>query len=242
MNNASILTLDLFTKVNDDFEKRQYLILSELQKISSEFQYYKIYPHLSQLIELRKTLLEIIERLSDLRNKFPKRIGKIDWVNQTIEHDVVFIDGTDLSAVEDLINWAVPELERVIHEGISIHEYVENDLSIEHVGILPNYRDEGYFFLPDNTSRSLNLFRFELSIFQSAEDQFRSLKTKFLKAVEQGKAKISPGSIKLELIREEKDLPNPATYAFETSLDFPFNQTILPVAKRKLMQTIHSKE
>ena len=139
MNNASILTLDLFTKVNDDFEKRQYLILSELQKISSEFQYYKIYPHLSQLIELRKTLLEIIERLSDLRNKFPKRIGKIDWVNQTIEHDVVFIDGTDLSAVEDLINWAVPELERVIHEGISIHEYVENDLSIEHVGILPNY-------------------------------------------------------------------------------------------------------
>ena len=242
MNNVSILTLDLFTKVNDDFEKRQYLILAELQNISTEFQYYKIYPHLGRLIELRRTLLDVIERLADLRNKFPKRIGKIDWVNQTIEHEVVFVDGTDLSAVEDLINWALPEIDRVIHEGIAIHDYVEKDLSVEHVGILPNYKEEGYFFLPDNAKSSLNLFRFEVSIFQSSDDKYRSLKTRFLRAVDQGKAKLSPGSIKLELIREEKDLPNPATYAFDTSLDFSFKQTILPVAKRKLMQTIHSHD
>lgn len=238
MDPHSTLSLDLFTRVQDDYEKRQYIILAELQKISAEFQYYKIYPHLGMLVELRRTLNEVIERLSDLRNKFPKRISKIDWVNRTIEHDVVFVDGTDLAAVEELITWSLPQIEQVIQEGAAIHEFVEQDLLVEHVGILPNYRGEGYFFLPDNQKKKLKLFRFEVSIFQSADDEYRALKTKFLKALEQGRAELSPGSIKLDLIRQEKELPNPATYAFNTKLDFSFRQTILPVAKRKLMQTI----
>ena len=238
MMKESRLTLNLFTKVQDDYEKRQYIILAELKKISEEFQYYKVYPHLSRLVELRNTLRDVIARLSDLRSKFPKRVSKIDWVNRTIEHEVVFVDGTDLSAVEKLINWSLPQIERVIHEGVAIHEYVEQELTVEHVGILPNYRDEGYFFVPDNRHKKLKLFRFELSIFKSSEDEYRSLKTRFLKALKQGVVHLSPGSIKLELIREEKELPNPATYAFDTSLDFPFDQTILPVAKRKLMLAI----
>ena len=238
MMKESRLNLDFFTKVHDDFEKRQYIILAELKKISTEFQYYKIYPHLSELVKIHRTLRDVISRLSDLRNQFPKRIGKIDWVNRRIEHEVVFVDGTDLSAVENLITWALPKIKQVIKEGITIHEYVENELTVEHVGILPSYRDEGYFFVPDNAQQKLNLFRFELSIFKSSEDDYRSLKTRFLKALKQGGVQLSPGSIKLNLIREEKELPNPATYTFDTKLDFPFDQTILPVAKRKLMWAI----
>lgn len=238
MKNESKLSLHLFTKVQDDLEKRQYIILAELKKISNRFQYYKVYPHLSELIELRATLKDITDRLASLRSKFPKRISRIDWVNKTIEHEVVFVDGTDLTAVVDLINWALPQIEKVIHEGIAVHEFVEKGLYVEHVGILPNYRDEGYFFVPDNQNRTLNLFRFEVSIFKSSDDKYRSLKTKFLKGIEQGRAKLSPGSIKMELIREQKELPNPATYSIDTELDFPFNPTILPVAKRKLMQKL----
>jgi hypothetical protein len=239
MIEQSRLSLNLFTKVQDDLEKRQYIILAELKKISTEFQYYKIYPHLSSLVELHRTLNEIITRLSDLRSQFPKRIGKIDWVNQTIEHELVFVDGTDLILVEDLIKWALPKIKQVIEEGVSIHDFVEKELIVEQVGILPNYRDEGYFFLPDNRRNKLNLFRFEVSIFQSSDDGYRALKTRLLKSLDKASAQIPPGSIKLDLIREEKELPNPATYAFNTNLDFSFSQTIFPVAKRKLMQTIY---
>lgn len=240
MKKESRLSLNLFTKVQDDVEKRQYIILAELKKISEQFQYYKVYPYLSELVELRNTLKDITDRLADLRSKFPKRIGRIDWVNKTIEHEVVFVNGTDLTAVVELIDWTLPHIEKVIHEGIAIHEYVEKELLVEHVGILPNYREEGYFFVPDNQKKKLNLFQFEISIFQSSEDKYRSLKTKFLKGITQGRAKLSPGSIKMDLIREQRQLPNPATYSIDTSLDFPFTPTILPVAKRKLMQTIFS--
>lgn len=240
MKNESRLSLHLFTKVQDDFEKRQYIILAELKSITDQFQYYEVYPYLSELVELRATLKDITERLANLRNKFPKRISRIDWVNKTIEHEVVFVDGTDISAVVDLINWALPHIEKVIHQGIEIHEFVEKELSVEHVGILPNYRDEEYFFVPDNQKKKLNLFHFEVSLFKSADDKYRSLKTRFLKGLEQGRAKLSPGSIKMDLIKEQKELPNPATYSIDTSLDFPFNPSILPVAKRKLMQELFS--
>lgn len=238
MSDLHRLSIEFFTRVQDDFEKRQYIILAELKKISNEFQYYKVYPHLSVLVELYRTIKDVKNRLSDLRGKFPKRISKIDWLNKTIEHEVVFIDGTDLSAVEDLINWALPNIERVIEEGMAIYEFVENELLVEHVGILPNYRDEGYLFVPDNRYKKLNLFRFEMSIFQSSEDPYRTLKTTYLRSINQLGAQLAPGSIKLQLIREEKEMPNPATYAVETQLDFPFDQTIMPVAKRKLIQAI----
>lgn len=240
MKHSSRLSLNLFTKVQDDLEKRQYIILAELKKISSEFQYYKVYPHLSFLVDLHRTLKEVIGHITDLRNRFPKRISKIDWVNRTIEHDVVFVDGTDLKSVEDLIVWAIPNIEKTIQEGAAIHEYVSEGLTVEHVGIVPNYREEGYFFLPDNKKKKLNLFKFEVSIFQSAEDKYRSLKTKLLKTLNKELAEISPNSVKLDLIKEQQELPNPATFSFHTDLDFSFNSTILPIAKRKLMQKIYS--
>lgn len=242
MKESYQLSIDLFTSVRDDVEKRQYIVLGELKSISDEFQFYRVYPHLSRLIELRRILRDITARLSDLRSKFPKRISKLDWVNRTIEHDVIFASGTDVSAVEDLITWALPHIEKVIEEGVAIHEFVESELKVEQVGILPNYRDEGYLFVPDNQKKSLNLFRFEVSIFQSADDQYRALKTRFLKYLEQDKIKLSPGSIKLDLIREESELPNPATYAFETDLDFPFNHVIFPVAKRRLIQILSNEK
>ncbi|MGF1670143.1 MAG: hypothetical protein ACFCU6_06825 [Balneolaceae bacterium] len=236
--NTPHLSLDLFTQVASDFEKRQYLILAGLKKIEDQFYQNKIYPDLMHLVKLFKSLKEIKQKLEDLRKEFPKKIKNVDLVNKKIEYEIVFVDGSDINQVEDLIEWALPHIERVLQAGVTIHEFVESDLSVEHVGIVPNYREEGYFFIPDRAKNKLKLYQFELTIFKSAEDKYRSLKTQYMKSLKTGMARISPNSIKLDLIREKKDLPNPATYNFDTNLDFPFNETIFPVAKRKLMQKI----
>jgi hypothetical protein len=36
-------------------------------------------------------------------------------------------------------------------------------------------------------------------------------------------------------MKKYHDLPNPATYRCEVDIDFPYQDTVLPVAKRKLM-------
>lgn len=234
----SALNLDLFTQVQTDFEMRQYKVLAALKSISGDFKQNKIYPHLSHLIELHATLSDILNRLQDLRSEFPKRIKKIDFVNQVIEHEVVFVDGSDLSKVQDLIEWALPYIEAKIEEGRAIYEFVDDEIKLEEVGIIPNYTDEGYFFVPDNAESTLLLFQYEVSIFESSKDTYRSLKTGLLKVLEQGQAQLSPNAIKLDLISENKHLPNPATYAFDTDLSFPFKETVFPVTKRKLLQQL----
>lgn len=233
-----LLSIDLFIKDQSDFELRQYEVLAALKKISEYFQHNSIYPHLNHLIETRRTLSGVNNRLKDLRNKFPKRIKKIDFVNKKIEHEVIFVDGSDLSKVEKLIDWALPHIEAKIEEGKAIYEFVNEAIILEEVGIVPNYTDEGYFFVPDNGASRLLLFQYEISIFQSPQDKYRSLKTELLKALKQSRAYFSPNAIKLDLIDEYKDLPNPATYSFQTKLSFPFNETIFPVVKRRLMKQL----
>lgn len=45
-------------------------------------------------------------------------------------------------------------------------------------------------------------------------------------------------NIKTELLRVKKDIPNPAVYCIETGLNFPVDETLLPVAKRSLVRYI----
>lgn len=238
MDGSHALSLDLFTQVQSDFEKRQYRVLAALKEIAEDYRRNRIYPHLAHLAELHNTLEDVRTRLADLRSKFPKRIKKIDFVNREIEHEIVFVDGSDLAKVEELIEWALPHIKARIEEGKTIYEYVDEEIRISEVGIVPQYRDEGYFFVPDNEEARLVLFQYEISIFHSAQDRYRSLKTRFLKAVEQDRVVLSPNSIKLDLIRERGELPNPATYEFQTELQFPFRETIFPVVKRKLLRRI----
>lgn len=237
MKNAT-LTIELFTQVKSDVEARQYRILAVLKNIGKDLQHNRIYPHLSRLAEMHHLLTDINNRLKDLRSKFPKRIKKIDFVNKKIEHEIVFTQSSDLKQVEELIEWALPYIEAKIEEGKTIYDFVNEKIVLEEVGIIPQYTDEGYLFVPDNKASALLLFQYEVSIFHSAKDQYRSLKTHFLKLLKQGQTLRSPNAIKLYLMDEYKELPNPATYAFQTRLAFPFKETIFPVVKRKLMQQL----
>ena len=45
-------------------------------------------------------------------------------------------------------------------------------------------------------------------------------------------------NIKYELIKSRNDLPNPAVYSIETQLNFPVEETLLPIAKRSLVKFI----
>ena len=237
MHNTT-LTLELFTRVESDVEARQYIILAILKHIANDFQHNRIYPHLSHLITVFHTLGDIKDRLQDLRNRFPKRIKKIDFVNQKIEQEVVFPDASNLQQVEELIEWTLPHIEAKIEEGKTIYEFVNESVVLEEVGIIPQYTDEGYLFVPDNKASSLLLFQYEVSIFHRSKDEYRTLKTHFLKPLKRGQARRSPNAIKLHLMDKYKELPNPATYAFQTQLAFPFKETIFPVVKRKLMQQL----
>ncbi|MCH8568162.1 MAG: hypothetical protein LAT67_07860 [Balneolales bacterium] len=240
-NNESILKIDWLAGGSGDFEKKQYQVLGSLKSIRTEFRNNRIYPHLASLIELKKNIGLLLKGFSSIRQDGPRRIKSIDLDKKLIQFESELPEELNLEAVKKFIEWAQPFIDEAIHEGIKIYDFVEENLSLQQVGISPGYTDEGYFFLPNTAKNTLQLFRYELSIYTSSQERFRSLKTTLIREEDLGSGLTAhPSEIKLSLIKEFADLPNPATYAFQTQLDFPFEKTILPIAKRKLISQLIS--
>jgi hypothetical protein len=231
------ISLKTFFSPETDWEMNQYRILGGLKELSMELDRKKIYPSLAQLIELKSSLEQIKAKRNSLDGKFPKQIKSFNITEKkiTLETPALFNNQKNVEDVFDLINWALPIIQNTIDEGIVLFDFVEKNITLEQVGILPIYKEEGYFMITNNIAAELEVHRYECSLFLSGKEKFRALKTEFIRSEKQGFVRRPPESIKHDLLKERRDLPNPAAFICDTDLDFPFTETIFPVAKRKLI-------
>jgi hypothetical protein len=232
------LSLETFLSSDTDWEKNQYKVLGGLKEYRTDLYRKKLYPGLSELIELMNLLEDVLRHRKTISKGFKKEITDFDVRNKTIIYHTLERLSPNVEFLFDLIEWALPKIKDVIDEGIVLFEYVEKNLKIEHVGLLPLYTSEGYFIIPDNKEALYKVMRFEYSLFFTGMASLRSLKARHIDTHSMAHLQNNPESIKLELINKFRDLPNPATYVCVTELDFPFGETILPVAKRKLINSV----
>jgi len=234
------ISIESFFTSETDLEMNQYRILGGIREVRSNFDKKKIYPSLATLIELKRSIDKIKDQRINLDEKFPKQLKGFDIKTQKViyESSHNINHNYNIEEIFTLIDWALPYINDAIDEGIVLFDFVEKNITLEQVGILPIYKDEGYFMVTDNPGFKLQIHRYECTLFSSGTERYRSLKTKFVKSERQVIIKRSAESIKHELIKERKDLPNPATFLFDSDLDFPFTETIFPVVKRKLMSHI----
>ncbi|TDJ54208.1 MAG: hypothetical protein E2O46_04840 [Ignavibacteria bacterium] len=234
------ISIESFFTSETDLEMNQYRILGGIREVRSNFDKKKIYPSLATLIELKRSIDKIKDERNNLDEKFPKQLKGFDIKTQKViyESSHNINHNYNIEEIFTLIDWALPYINDAIDEGIVLFDFVEKNITLEQVGILPIYKDEGYFMVTDNPGFKLQIHRYECTLFSSGTERYRSLKTKFVKSERQVIIKRSAESIKHELIKERKDLPNPATFLFDSDLDFPFTETIFPVVKRKLMSHI----
>ena len=237
----SAIPLDLFVRPDLDAEHARYQVLGALQRVHQAFAKTVIYPHLAELIKLHSMLKTLVERSEGLRSARPSAIKRIDLENKEVIYERPDLSQDQMAQVEDRIRWALPRIEAAIEEGRTIFEFVEEHLRLEEVGVVPSYIQEGYLIVPDAEARALHILQYQMTLFTNAEERFRSLKTTRVKTVTQALVRRSPQSVKLELVEERRELPNPATYAFDTDLDLPYAATVLPVAKRKLMRYLYGQ-
>lgn len=232
------LTVENFLSAGSDFELAKYRVLAALKSYSDDFNHNRLYPGLRELIELQTSLQNLVHEQSKFLNRLPQDLKKMDLLNHELEYEAMDLSCRPVDHVIGLIRWALDPITQTIDEGTRIYDFVEDNLSIKEVGILPIYHDEGYWFVPDNRSSLLHIIHFQIALYESGNESFRSLKTWTIRSLEQSIVQRSAESIKLELIEEYHELPNPATYVCHTDLDFPFAETILPVANRKLMRRL----
>ena len=130
-------------------------------------------------------------------------------------------------------------MKNAIKNGTGIFEFVEDKLDIAPVGLIPLDNSEGYFFLNNGHHKDTHVYQYRLTFFEKQDEKYRGIKADYIDCWHRSFSSTYE-HIKSELIKKKTDLPNPAVYALETSLSFPVEETLLPIAKRCLVKFISS--
>ena len=220
-----------------DFELKKYTLLAYLQEINKSFNESRLYPQLSDLIFHYNNLVAFRENKKHLQEHFPKKLTGMQLEKLQTLYEQMIEDDELMLELEDIINYSAGEMKTTISNGAEIYEFVEGNLSITPVGLIPLDINEGYFFLRSGNSKNTRIYHYRLSIFEKHDEKFRSMKTAFVDTLQRSMINTYE-SIKYELIKNRSALPNPAVYSIETGLSFPVEETLLPIAKRSLVKFI----
>lgn len=218
-----------------DFELKKYTLLAYLQQVNSFFNENKLYPQLTDVIFHYNNLLNFNNNKQYLQQQFPKRLSQPDMEKLQLLYQAMIEDDELMQALEEIIHYALKKLKHTIEDGTEIYEFVEEKINIAPVGLIPLDYMEGYFFLSDGSYSNTHVYQYRLSIFEKHEERYRSIKTEFIADWHKSVSNTYE-NIKSELIRNRRALPNPAVYSIETDLKFPLEETLLPIAKRRLVQ------
>lgn len=231
------LSKDWITQGLIDFEYKKYLLMAYLQTVKSSFEKVELYPFLADLVFHYRNLQALKENKALLKDSFPKELSIEEWKRLELSYKEMIEDDSVMSELESIINFALPQIKDSLQEGSIIYEYVESQCEISPVGVTPLYAKEGYLFVTQPPEKETNIYRYQMSIFEGAQEQLRSLNTQFIDRVEKNTLNTYE-RLKLDLIRRFKDLPNPAAYLILARMKFPFSETLMPVAKRLFVKHI----
>jgi hypothetical protein len=226
-----------FVEGSIDFELQKYRLLAFLQDVHRDFTASRLYPKLSDVVFHYNNLVAFRDNKRFLQEQFPKRLEGLNVEKLELIYEKMLADDLLMNELEDIVAYASGELKRAANEGATIYDFVERQLLLEPVGILPLYRDEGYLLLRYGNHRETRAYAYTITIFEKEQHRFKGLRMNYVDSWT-GSIANSYESIKLALIRSNAQLPQPAVFFAETGLSLPIDETLLPVAKRSLVRYI----
>lgn len=232
------LNKDWITNGLIDAEYKRYIMLAYLQTVADVFRQNKLYPQFAEVIAHHEMLLKLKSSQDALQQVFPKRISGVNPKSPRFEYISLLPETEEMKHIREIVETAIPAFQKVLEEGRSIFEFVEEQLYIEPVGLLPLYKREGYVLLHDASANDVLIYSYVLGRIQRSDATYSTLVTKFIRRERISIAKTFE-AIKHQLVQTFPEWPNPAVFRVETQFRFPLVETYLPVTKRLLMQRLH---
>jgi len=222
-----------------DFEYKKYMLLAYLQAARAEFGNHRLYPVFSDLIMHYRNLLQVKEHKRLVYEQFPKRISRADFEKLELVYEKIIEDDETMQQIEEIIQYAAPLFGETLEEGKELYDLIERNIEISPVGITPIYRDEGYLFLSAFPGKETQVYLYRITVFNNTYEQYRGILTTHLQTVRNGLS-MTHESLKIKLIKERQELPNPATFMVVSKLPVPLEPSLLPIAKRSLVKYVAS--
>jgi hypothetical protein len=233
-----MLKSNWITETAIDFEYKKYELLAYLQKVDACFSRIKIFPHYPNLLEQQKTLQELKEKQNEFNDLMNKELIGIDWENKQLVYRKNKIDNSCFNEVNEIIEYALPKINKYADQGEEILLSITEKINISPVGLLPLYNKEGYMFLA--WGKCAELFSYSTTIYEKSDDEHYNVNVKHLDSFNVNVSNTYE-NIKTQLIRNNPEMPNPATYLLVSEIKLPVFETFLPVAKKVLVKYIETK-
>lgn len=231
------LSKNWITEKYVDFEYKKYVLLGYLQHVSKNFDEVILYPHLNELIMHYKNVVELRENKKTLYDNFTGRLLGADMKDFKLLYEKILHDDDLMQELETIINFSIPHFEKHMQEGKKIYDFIESQINLMPVGIIPLRAIEGYLFLRNGKHKETRVYNYQITIFEASDERYRGIHTTYIASYEKNLSNTYE-SIKRDVISYNKHLPNPATYLFETDLELPVEPTFLPIAKRMLVKYV----
>lgn len=230
------LSENWITENNLDFEYKKYVLLAWLQSVEQDFRTVQLYPALAELLAHYRRAIQLRQNKTDLSSLFPKQLKGFGKDALEPEFESLMEDDEMMQSLERILEFSIPKFEERLNDGKSIYEFIERGIEMTPVGIVPLRTSEGYLFLSQKNSGTA-VYSYEMTIYSQYDSPWRALRTQFISEWKKSVTN-SFEAIKTELIRVNKNLPNPAVYAAVSEHCIPLDASFLPVAKRMLLRTL----
>ena len=222
-----------------DFELQKYRLLAYLKEVKNCFNETKLYPQLAEIVFHYNNLAAFRDNKKILQDHFPKKLDRVNMQKLELVYERMLADDQAMQELEHIIQYALTEMKGTISEGAEIYDFVEKQLQIEPVGIVPLYKNEGYVFLRYGAYSEVRIYNYTITLFEHKDARYKGIKMEYIDSRMKTLANTYE-QIKLDMIRSYRELPNPAVYKVEFPISVPFNETLLPVAKRVLVKHIET--
>ena len=233
------LKSDWLTEGIIDFEYKKYILLAYLKEVRHNFSLNRLYPFLSDLVFHFRNLHRIQSNKMMIYEQFPGNISRADFEKLQLSYKKIIEDDDIMKEISDIIEFAMIHFKDLLEEGKGIYEFVEESIELVPIGVSPLYDREGYLLVEEEKNPQLEVYRYQITIFESADEKYQGVHTRLLEILEKS-VTTTYEYVKLMLVKRYKDLPNPATYLLTSKFTFPHNATLLPVAKRLLVKYINN--
>lgn len=228
------LHMNWFFENQPDFEYKKYLLLAYLQDVQQQFNQTKLYPALADLVAHYRNLKQFKKSKDELYEVFPNQIEQLDLQRFKISFSKAISNDELMNHLQEIIDFGLPAIQKHIDEGKEIYDFIEKEITLNPIGILPIYRNEGYLLVKQH---EIKVYEYSVKLFVHDEIDYRAIHATYLTSYQQNFVNTCE-NIKIDMVRNRKKLPNPATFLVDTKFDYPIEDTLLPITKRLLMKYI----
>ena len=236
-------TLDLkkLTSCGSDWESNQYKILIKVREWLSNFNRNRLFPSIEEAIQLNLALEDLLRENIECKLWFDNEIRGQNGNESVVVFEKAHQIGNQLDKLLNFIDWALQLNRPVLDEGRIIKNFVESNVKILRISTAEkNYNGKGYFCLPDNKNELFNIYLYEIIWDWSQDDLYQRIHSVLVRSIPQNTINVSIEDLVCEFIKSSQDLHEPVAYLFETELDFPYDETIFPIAEEMLLRHLAS--